>query len=43
LLDGLLLHDPQDALLGEFAACHHIAALIGSHARASLIAPSSQA
>jgi hypothetical protein len=44
LLRGLLLHDPQDALLGELAAGHDVSALLGSHARLiNSIAPSSQA
>jgi hypothetical protein len=31
LFDRLLLHDPKHALLREFAACHDVAALVGSH------------
>jgi hypothetical protein len=44
LLGSLLLHDPQNALLGELAAGHDVSALFGSHARLiDSIAPSSQA
>jgi hypothetical protein len=42
LFAGLLLHDPQHALLSEFATCHDVTALFGSHA-GLVDAPSSQA